>query len=324
VGKGYRSKSFSILKQGVEKKPEQVLELGFGTRPADKGTRLINQDGSFNVRRVNEKRQWLADAYHTVIALSWSKFFSILFVVFIAENLLFSVIYYLIGTEHLAGVIGETPFEKFSEVFFFSSQTLTTLGYGRISPIGFWSSAVAAIESMVGLLAFALSTSLLWGRFSKPSARLIYSKNALIAPYRDGKGLMVRLVNARKNHLIELEASMIIARNVERDGKMQRSFKNLPLELSKVNNLALSWTLVHAIDENSPVWGEVCDVITDECEILVNLKAFDESYSQTVYSRTSYKSTEVIENAKFISMMSSGDDGKTVLDISKLSDFEKL
>ncbi len=324
MGKVYKSKSFSILKQGGDKKPEQVLELGFGTRPADKGSRLINQDGSFNVHRVNEKRHWLADAYHTVIALSWPKFFAIVFSIFIIENFIFASIYYIIGVEHLAGVVGESTFEKFSEVFFFSTQTLTTLGYGRISPVGFWSSAVAAIESMVGLLAFALSTSLLWGRFSKPSARLLYSENALIAPYREGKGLMVRLVNARKNHLIELEASMIIAKNIERDGKLQRSFKNLPLELSKVSNLALSWTLVHAINEESPIWGELCDVITDECEILVNLKAFDESYSQTVYSRTSYKSSEVIENAKFISMMSSDNNGKTILDISKLSGYEKL
>jgi inward rectifier potassium channel len=135
---------------------------------------------------------------------------------------------------------------------------------------------------------------------------------------------MVRLVNARKNHLIELEATIIIARNIERNGKLERSFKNLPLELSKINNLALSWTLVHAIDENSPVWGEMCDVITDECEILVNVKAFDETYSQTVYSRSSYKSHEVIENAKYISMMSSDENGKTILDIAKLNAYEKL
>jgi len=326
VGKAYKSKGFSLLKRTAPlSESQESLELGFGTRASEKHQRLINPDGSFNVRRVGEKRRNLVDAYHTVIALSWPKFFIILFSAFIVENFFFAIIYYLIGTEQLAGIVGDTPFEKFSEVYFFSSQTLTTLGYGRISPIGFAASTVAAIESMIGLIAFALSTSLLWGRFSRPSAKILYSENVLVAPYRGITGLMVRLVNARKNHLIEIEAGIVISRNETHDGKVQRRFYNLPLELSKVNFLALSWTLVHPITEDSPLFDKHQEEIdAADTEILLNIKAFDETYSQTVYSRTSYKAHQIVCSAKFISMMSSDDSGETILDISKLNDFEKL
>ena len=138
-------------------------------------------------------------------------------------------------------------------------------------------------------------------------------------------GLMIRLVNARKNHLIEIEAGMVISRNETVDGKVQRRFYNLPLELSKVNYLALSWTLVHPITEDSPLFEKhQAEIDEADTEILLNIKTFDETYSQTVYSRTSYKAHQIVCNAKFNSMMSSGDDGKTVLDISKLNDFEAL
>jgi inward rectifier potassium channel len=306
---------------GKKQKLVESGELGFGTRAGN--VRLVNPDGSFNVRRVGDTGGSLADLYHNLISISWPRFFVILFIGFLMENLLFATIYYLIGTEHLSGVIAQTELQKFTESFFFSSQTLTTLGYGRISPVGFWTSTVAAIESAIGLLAFALSTSLLWGRFSRPTAKLLYTENALVAPYRGGRGLMVRLVNARSNHLIELEAQVTLARNEHIDGREQRKFYNLSLELQKVNYLALSWTLVHPIDESSPLLGLSQEEIdAANTEILVNLKAFDEMYAQTVYSRTSYKAEQIVCGAKFITMMSTAHDGVTILDIDKLNSFE--
>src|SRR5439155_21404532 len=170
---------------------------------------------------------------------------------------------------------------------------------------------------------FALSTSLLWGRFSRPTAKVEYSSNALIAPYRGVTGLMFRLINAGRSRLIELEADVTMARTESIDGKDQRRFYRLKLEISNISVLPTSWTVVHPIDEESPLYRRTQDDITrEETEILVRLKAFDETYSQTVYSRTSYKFHQIVCNAKFRPMVEDDTDGRIILDMDKLSEYE--
>jgi len=307
----------------IKKQPELAGELGYGTRASRGHQRLVNPDGSFNVRRKGDRKLTLADAYHTLIMLGWWKFFGIILAGFIVVNFIFGTIYYLLGTEHLLGLIGDSASDKFWESFFFSSQTLTTVGYGRMSPVGFWASAVASIESATGLLIFALSTSLLWGRFSRPTAKVMYSHNVLVSPYRGGKGVMFRAINGGRSRLIEIEADVTMARTEMIEGKEQRRFYKLKLELSRVSVLPTSWTLVHPITEESPFFGRSGDdVEREETEVLIMLKAFDETYSQTVYSRTSYKSHQIVTGAKFIPMMEDGDDGSIILDMDKLNAFE--
>ena len=241
--------------KATKKQLEVLPELGFGTRASRSHQRLVNPDGSFTVRRKGERRLTLADAYHTLIMLGWWKFFAIIIAGFIAINFIFGTIYYLLGWEHLAGMIGDSTSDKFWESFFFSSQTLTTVGYGRMSPIGFWTSAVASIESAIGLLAFALSTSLLWGRFSRPTARVFYSYNSLIAPYFGGRGFMFRAINGGRSRLIEIEADVTMARTETIEEKPLRRFYKLKLELSRISVLPTSWTIVHPINEESPLFG---------------------------------------------------------------------
>ena len=309
----------------VKKQPELAPELGYGTRASKSHQRLVNPDGSFNVRRKGDRKLTLADAYHTLIMLGWWKFFGIIIVGFVVINFIFGSIYYLLGTEHLMGMIGNSASDKFWESFFFSSQTLTTVGYGRMSPVGFGTSAVAAIESAVGLLSFALSTSLLWGRFSRPTAKVLYSGNILVSPYRGGKGVMFRTINGGRSRLIEIEADVTMARTEMIDGKEQRRFYRLKLELNRVSVLPTSWTLVHPITDESPFYGRSKDdVAQEETEVLVMLKAFDETYSQTVYSRTSYKSHQIVTGAKFIPMIEDGDDGSIILDMDRLNAYETV
>ncbi len=309
----------------LKKQPETTPEFGYGTRASKSHQRLVNPDGSFNVRRKGDRKLTLADAYHTLIMLGWWKFFAIIFLGFIVVNIIFGSIYYLLGTEHLMGMIGDSTSDKFWESFFFSSQTLTTVGYGRMSPVGFWASAFAAIESAVGLLSFALSTSLLWGRFSRPTAKIIYSNNILVSPYREGKGVMFRAINGGRSRLIEIEADVTMARTEILDGKEQRRFYRLKLELSRVSVLPTNWTLVHHITAESPFYGRSRDdVEREETEVLVMLKAFDETYSQTVYSRTSYKSHQIVTGAKFIPMIEDGEDGTIILDMDKLNVYETV
>ena len=312
-------------KSGVKKQPELAPELGFGTRPSEGGQRLVNADGSFNVRRKGDRNLTVADVYHTLISLGWWKFFGIIIAGFIVVNTIFGAIYYFLGSEHLTGMIGDSPSDKFWESFFFSSQTLTTVGYGRVSPVGFWTSAVASIESAIGLLGFALSTSLLWGRFSRPRARLFYSRNSLIAPYRGGRGMMFRVVNGGRSQIIEIEATVTMARNELIDGKENRRFYTLKLELNKINYLPTSWTLVHPINEESPLYQHSQeDIDRDNTEVLIMLKAFDESYSQTVYSRMSYKFHQIVSGAKFLPMTREREDGMIILDLDKLSSYETV
>ncbi|MFI5263181.1 MAG: ion channel [Candidatus Kapaibacterium sp.] len=309
----------------IKKQPVLAPELGYGTRASKGHQRLVNPDGSFNVRRKGDRKLTLADAYHTLIMLGWWKFFAIILVGFITVNFIFGSIYYLLGTEHLLGMIGDSASDKFWESFFFSAQTLTTVGYGRMSPVGFLPSAIAALESAIGLLSFALSTSLLWGRFSRPTAKIMYSESVLVAPYRGGKGVMFRAINGGRSRLVEIEAEVTMARTEMIDGKEQRRFYRLQLELNRISVLPTSWTLVHPVSEESPFFGRTKDdVEREETEVLIMLKAFDETYSQTVYSRTSYKSHQIVTGAKFIPMIEDGPDGSIILDMDKLNAHETV
>src|SRR6202012_5430419 len=169
-------------------------------------------------------------------------------------NVLFAFIYLAIGIRYLNGAQGTDTFQHFLDAFFFSAQTISTVGYGRINPSGIATNSIAALESMMGLLAFALATGLLYGRFSRPSAKITYSKNLLVSPYlENGRGLMFRLANLRRNTLIDLEIEIIFSFNEDVNGKITRRFYQLELERKKVSILTLNWTVVHPLDEKSPL-----------------------------------------------------------------------
>lgn len=302
--------------------PKNDNDLGFG-RSAN-GSRNLNKDGSFNVVRIGEPKFKQYELYHRLIMMPWIKFIGLIFASYIAVNFIFAGIYYLMGAEKLSMDTSHMhEGEKFMQVFFFSSQTLTTLGYGRIAPVGALASTVSALEAMVGLLGFALATGLLYGRFSRPHAKLLYSENAVIAPYKDFTGLMFRLANLRRSQLIEVEIEVNIG-YTDPEAK-SRSFIQLPLERKKIPLFPTSWTIVHPIDENSPLFGRTSEELdTMKMEIFVLLKAFDDTFSQTVYSRTSYRSSEIIHGAKFLPMFTVQENGKTLLDMRLINAMEKV
>jgi inward rectifier potassium channel len=257
--------------------------------------------------------------------MSWTRFGLSILIIFLIVNLIFGSIYYLIGTHHLQGIIAETPIGKFAESFFFSAQTLTTVGYGRISPVGFWASLIAAIESLMGLLAFALATGLLYGKFSRPVAHIRYSGQALIAPYLETTAFMFRIINERSHQLIEVSAEAVLSRlEKKEDGTKTRKYYSLKLERSKVNFFPTNWTIVHAITEESPLFNQnATDLKNSETEILILLKGFDDSFAQTVHSRNSYLHNEIIWDAKF-DIMHETVGHITKIDLRKLSDFQKV
>lgn len=255
------------------------------------------------------------------------KFMMILLFFYIGINFVFALLYFAIGLEHLNGIDAYgSVWTQFGQAYFFSAQTFTTVGYGHISPSGFITSAVSAAEALIGLLSFAIATGLFFGRFSKPVAFLKFSHNALIAPYGDITGLMIRITPYKNTNFTDAEAKITLGMSVEEDGKLVNKFYFLDLELQKVNSLNFSWTLVHPITEESPLFGFKKDNFENTIgEVIVYIKTFDDMFSTVVGTVSSYTFDEIIFGAKFKPMYTrSTDNTKTVLYLDKLNEFEKV
>lgn len=299
---------------------------GFGTNSSMYGGRLVNRDGRANVRKTGLTLVSRLSWYHTLIEMPRWKFLALIFLSFLFVNLVFAIVFYIIGVEHLGGMEATTNSEKFVEAYFFSAQTFTTVGYGRINPTGYLMSFVAAFEAFSGLLFFALATGLFYARFSRPKSYIKFTDKAIIAPYKNGTALMFRLASTKNNHLTDGDVKLTFGMTIEENGKTVNKFYNLPLELAQVNTINLSWTLVHAIDDKSALYGLTSeDLIAGRAEVIVFVKAFDETYSNTVVGRTSYTAEEISFGEKFLPMYQPASDGMaTVLDLDKLNLTEKV
>jgi inward rectifier potassium channel len=310
----------------INSKAKVDANTGFGTNASNYGGRFVTKSGNANVKKTGigflESISW----YHTMLNIPRWKFLIIIVLFYFLVNLVFASIYYLVGVEHLNGINAISALEKFGQAFFFSIQTFTTVGYGHISPSGFLTSFISAVEALFGLLSFAIATGLFYGRFSKPKAHLLFSHNALIAPFGNGTALMLRMTPFKNTNFTDAEAKMTLGMIMEENGKLVNKFYTLDLELAKVNSLTLSWTLVHPITENSPLYHLTKeDYASTDGEIIVFVKVFDDMYSTTVVKRTSYAFTEIVYGAKFLPMFSkSVDENKTILHIDRLNFFEKI
>ena len=284
--------------------------------------RMIEKDGSFNVKK---KGGGLKNVhfFQFLINISWARFLLLVLLGYLAVNAFFACLYIAAGVEHLRGAETGSPLAGFLSAFFFSVHTFTTVGYGTIAPISFMTNLIAALEALTGLMALALATGLLYGRFSRPSARLAFSENALVAPYHGQQGLEFRLANKRANVLVDLNATVILMTVVNVAGGQKRKYEQLRLERSSVYFLALTWTIVHPIDENSPLHGKSRDELAAmQAEILILVRAFDDTFSQVVHSRYSYRYDEIVWGARFLPSFHVTDAGGLDLELGRLGDFE--
>ncbi|MBS1787077.1 MAG: hypothetical protein JST85_05110 [Acidobacteria bacterium] len=316
----------------IENKPVVIREdenrdLGFGAKVAGESRRrLLNRDGSFNVARTGLNPLAAFSLYQSLLQLSWPKFFGFVVIGYLIANSIFAFAYLACGEGSLMVPENLHIGNRFWEAFFFSVHTMATIGYGNITPVGIAANLIVTFEALFGLLAFALITGMLFSRFSRPTANILFSDNAVVAPYRGITAFEFRITNGRCNEIIELHATVMYSQFEDYDGKRVRRFYPLQLERERVAFFNLSWTLVHPIDESSPLFGKTeQELLTSDAEVLVLLTGIDETFSQTVHTRSSYKAEEVIWQARFGDIYNPPTPtGRLTIDVRKLHSIERL
>jgi len=298
---------------------ETNFDPGFTKSYAGPLRRAINKDGSFNVKRRGARVHDL-HIYQFLVSISWPSFVAILLLGYIAANVGFALLYLWAGIHNLAGADGSTPLHSFLNAFFFSTQTFTTVGYGTIAPAGFAANAIASFEAMVGFMSFAIATGLLYGRFSRGSARLVFSDTMVITQHRDSTALMFRVANRRSTTLMEVEARLLLMTVVIQGDKPTRKYDVLELEVPSVYFLPLTWTIVHVIKPGSPLFGKTAeDLAAVQGEVLVLIKGYDDTFRQTVHARYSYRHNEIAWGRRFTPAFHIDDRGDMVVDLLKIS-----
>jgi inward rectifier potassium channel len=309
----------------TEEEQSRDRDLGFGSVVSRQShQRLLNPDGSFNVVRSGLGLLESLAPYQQLLSVSWSGFFAIVLAIYLLINVIFAFTYLAAGPLALIGPHPEMLGGEFSRAFFFSVQTFATIGYGQIGPNGFEANAIVTIEALVGLMFQALATGLLFARFSRPTASILFSQRAIVAPYGGALSLQFRIANRRKNEIIQLEAQVLFsAMQADGRGALVRRYTLLPLERNKVTFFPLSWTIVHPIDQASPLAGKTPeDLVAAEAEVLVLLSGIDETFAQTVHARSSYRADEIVWNRRFRSMFVQEQGRSLSVDISRLHDLE--
>jgi len=306
-------------------KREQLRQdLGLGGSLSDRSrARLLNHDGTFNVRRNTLGPLHPYNAYNTLLSLPVGRLLGVVAIAYLLTNLGFALLYWLGGPGALIGA-ADRPLPRFEDSLFFSVQTLSTIGYGRLVPATRWANALVAVEALVGLLGFAILSGLLFARFTRPTAKISFSNNALIAPYEGGWALMFRLVNLRNHDLTDVHAMLSFARWVTDGGSRNRQFNQLILERDSIMFMPLHWVIVHPITDDSPMHGLTPESLAaSEPELVCMITADDETFAQTVHARTSYDKDDIVWGGRFRDMYLADVD-HVAIDLGRLHDFERL
>jgi inward rectifier potassium channel len=304
---------------------EAPKDLGFGSVvAAESRVRLMNRDGSFNVLRGSRIGSVLGAPYHFLLTIDWLPFLGVLATAYLAMGSLFALAYYVAGPDTLRET--DTAFRSggFLQAFFFSVQTFATIGFGAILPASKLGNAIVLVESFASLSSIGLATGIIFARFSRPIPRIRFSRYAIVAPYRGGTGFMFRIVNAGRNEITSVEASVTLARFEMVSGVRTRVFTQLALERTSVIFFSLSWTIVHPIDETSPLWGVTPEeLIRSEAEFLILLSGIDETFFQTVTARGSYTAAEIQWGRRFANIfLSPTPRGVVRIDLRRLDNVE--
>ena len=305
--------------------PADTTDLGFGSRVSEQShARFLNRDGSFSVRRGGLPWLQSLNLYHALLTISWPRFHALVVVAYFAVNALFACGYLACGPGAIVGSTAANFNERFLDAFFFSVQTMGTLGYGRLSPLGLGANLLVTFESLAGLLGFALATGLLFARFSRPHAKILFSERAVVAPYHGITAFEFRIANQRSSELMDVHATVVLTRMEVIHGSRSRRYHSLKLERDQVMFFPLHWVVVHPITEDSPLATDTAATLAAaDAEFLVLLSATDETFSQVVHARSSYKPHEIVWGARFANMFQEPSDGALAADLKRLHEIER-
>lgn len=260
------------------------------------------------------------DLYHWVLKLSWPWFFLVMTLLFLVTNGVFATLY----TLHPGCIHGAA---SWFDHFFFSVQTLGTIGYGAMVPQNNYGHLLVSVEALLGLIGTAVVTGLTFSRFARPSARILFTRNVILGA-RDGQPyLMVRCANWRQNQIIEAGAHLTLLRvHRTREGDVSRVLTDLPLVRQRTPTFAMSWTLFHPVNSQSPFYGEDALVrLADEgAELFVSISGLDETLAQPLHARKRYRIEDIISHARFADILDIHEDGTHVIDFDRFHDIIKM
>ncbi len=279
--------------------------------------RLLERDGRLAAVASGIRTRYFDDLYHFLLVASWPRLLALLSLLYVLSNAAFAVAY-LLGGDSLDGA---QP-GSFGDAFFFSVQTMATIGYGKIVPRTLFANVLVTIESLVGLLGLAMVTGLIFAKFSRPTARVLFSRVAVVSP-RDGVPcLMFRVANQRGDLIVEARIHVVLARNeITAEGELIRRLSDLQLLREQHALFALSWTVIHPLTGTSPFAGATpASLAALEGEIIVSLTGLDETFSQTVHARHSYTADEIVWDARFVDILSRLPDGRRRVDYTHFHD----
>ncbi len=283
--------------------------------------RLINRDGRVQVERLGFKKHLLSDFFHMILKAKWGVVVAIVLVVFLLLNCGFAGLYLLTPNS-----IENARPDSFVDAFFFSVQTMATIGYGYMHPKGIFANFLATVEALLGLLGFALASALMFAKFSRPTAKIVFSEHALISVRNQKPILIFRLANERNNQIIEASMNLTMMKTeMTLEGERLRTFHDLKLLRSRTPVFALTWQVVHVIDENSPLFGlDKNSLALLEPEFVVTFSGVDDTYSQNVYVRHSYLFDEILWGRRFEDIFSRNERGLGVIDFKKFHQSREL
>ncbi len=290
--------------------------------PPVRRIRIIQREaGSRRTPMLGLARRPLSDVYHFLLTVPWSQLMLFVILLYVALNTLFAFLY-------LAGgdCIQNAEPGSFTDCFFFSVQTLATIGYGVMAPRTLWAHWLVTIEAFIGMLTVAMVTGLMFSKFSRPTARVEFSKFAIVAPRNGVPTLMFRMSNQRANQIVEARVQVAVAMSERTlEGETMRRFFDLQMVRHQNIIFALSWTAMHVIDETSPLFGHTEESLANtDIEVVVSLVGMDETMSQTVHARWSYVPPEICWNHRFVDIIRSNEKGERYIDLRYFNEVEPL
>jgi inward rectifier potassium channel len=298
----------------AKKKPRRRHPPRAVTRPAPMG-------GSGGIRLISDGDRGWADLYHRLFTMSWPLFFAFVIGVWLFFNLVLAGIYFA----DPGGVSNARP-GSYSDNFFFSIQTMATVGFGDMHPKDLFANIVATAEVLLGFGTIAITTALIFARFSRPTARVMFSDVTVIAPYDGVPTLMFRAANRRSNQILEAQINVAVLRDeITGEGKEMRRFHDLALSRGRTPIFSLSWTVMHPITESSPLYGATPESLAaQDARIIVTMTGIDETFSSTIHARHIYAPDRILWNRHFADILTDDADGVPMLDYRRFHDTEPV